>query len=85
MKVLRSDRFKKDYQDLDPETQTQLDKQLRLLLQNPRHPSLRVHKIKSTKGLWEFRISQGYRCVFNIEGNAYVLLQIGPHKIIDRK
>ena len=55
MKVRRTDRFKKDYQKLPLDIQQRVDQKLRFLLRDPRHPSLRVHKVRSVEGLWEFR------------------------------
>jgi Plasmid stabilisation system protein. len=64
MKIRRTDRFKKDYQKLPPEIQERLAQKLRLLVQNPRHPSLRVHKIRGVEGLWEFSVTMNYRVIF---------------------
>ncbi len=84
MKIRRTDRFKRDYQKLPPEIQERLAQKLRLLVQNPRHPSLRVHKIRGVEGLWEFSITMNYRVIFEIEGDCYVLLGVGPHRMVDR-
>lgn len=72
MKVRRTDRFKRDYQKLG------------FLLRDPRHPSLRIHKLRSVEGLWEFRVTMSYRVIFELEGEHYVLLGVGPHGIVDR-
>ena len=84
MKIRRTDRFKKDYQKLPPEIQERVAQKLRLLVQNPRHPSLRVHKVRGVEGLWEFSVTMNYRVIFEIEGEYYVLLGVGPHRIVDR-
>ncbi len=55
MKVRRTDRFKEDYQKLPLDIQQRVDQKLRFLLRDPRHPSLRVHKVRGVEGLWEFR------------------------------
>jgi len=81
-KIVLAERLKTDYQDLPPETQKKFKKQLRFLAENPRHPSLQVHRIRGTE-YWEFYIDRAYRCVFRQEGNIYYLLAAGPHKIID--
>ena len=84
MKVRRTDRFKEDYQKLPLGIQQRVDQKLRFLLRDPRHPSLRVHKVRGVEGLWEFSVTMNYRAIFEIEGEYYVLLGVGPHRIVDR-
>jgi mRNA interferase RelE/StbE len=60
MKVRRTERFKQDYQKLPQDVQERVDKKLRLLLRGLRHPSLRVHKVRGVKGLWEFSVTMNY-------------------------
>jgi len=45
---------------------------------------LRVHKLRGVEGLWEFSVTMNYRVIFEIEGETYVLLGVGPHRIVDR-
>jgi len=84
VKFRRTNRFKKDYQKLPFEIQQRADQKLRLLLRDPRYPSLRVHKIRGVEGLWEFSVTMNYRVIFEIEGEYYVLLGVGPHSIVDQ-
>ena len=84
MRIRRTDRFKKDYQRLPSHIQGRVDEKLRFLLRDLRHPSLRVHKLWGAEGLWEFSVTIEYRVIFEIEGEYYVLLGIGPHRIVDR-
>ena len=84
MKIRLTDRFKKDYQKLPPNIQQRVDEKLRFLLRDPRHPSLRVHKLRGAEGLWEFSVTMNYRVIFEIEGGYYVLLRVGSHRIVDR-
>ena len=84
MKIRRTDRFKKDYQKLPSDIQQRVNQKLRFLLRDPRHPSLRVHKLRGVEGLWEFSVTMNYRVIFEIEGEYYVLLGVGPHRIVDR-
>jgi len=76
--------FKIDYQYLPQKIQKQVDRKLRLFLQNPRHPSLQVRKLQSdpTGKTWYGRITRGYRFTFQIEGKAYILLNVGKHEKI---
>ena len=61
MKVRRTNRFKKDYQNLPEAIQRRVDAKLRFLLRDARHPSLRVHKVQGVEGLWEFSVTMNYR------------------------
>jgi len=83
MKIRRTDRFKKGYQKLPSDIQQRVDQKLRFLLRDPRHPSLRVHKLRGVEGLWEFSVTMNYRVIFEIEGEYYVLLGVGSHRIVD--
>lgn len=84
MKFRRTDRFKKDYQKLPSDIQQRVDEKLRLLLRDLRYPSLRVHKLRGVEGLWEFSVTMNYRVLFEIEDEYYVLLGVGPHRIVDQ-
>ncbi|MEK6777390.1 MAG: DNA helicase [bacterium] len=58
-------------------------KQLVFLKENPRHQSLKIHKLEGSD-FWEFYVDDFYRCVFQQEGNVYRLYFVGTHKLIDR-
>ncbi len=79
MKVARTERFKRAYRRLNPENREQARKAIRLLLENPRHPSLRVKRIKGTRNIWEVRVSRSCRMTFEIHGDTYLLRNIGEH------
>jgi mRNA-degrading endonuclease RelE of RelBE toxin-antitoxin system len=74
--------FKKDYKRLPNEIRGKIDKQLLFLLTNPNHPSLNIHPIRGTKGIWEGYVDDQYRFTFEIEGDFYILRKVGPHDII---
>jgi len=82
MIIIYLDTFKKDFQRLSIEIQKQTDKQLRFLVQNPHHPSLRVKKMEHSQNLWEARISKGYRLTFQIQGETLFLRRVGNHNIL---
>lgn len=56
-----------------------MKKALRLLLADRSHPSLQVKRIKGTAHIWELRVSRRLRLTFQIEGDIYVLRNVGPH------
>jgi mRNA interferase RelE/StbE len=80
MKFLPTEHFTKCYENLSPAIRAQVDKQLSLLLENPKHPSLRIKKIQGTREeIFEGRISKKYRFTFQIEKDIYLLRIVGPH------
>lgn len=59
----------------------QIEKQITRFEQNPKHPSLRTHKLTGNmKNLWSISISEGYRMVYILldEGTA-LFVKIGTH------
>ena len=81
MKIRQEKQFRRDFEALSPAIQKRAKKQLALFLQNPRHPSLQTEKVKGHRDLWKGRITQSYRFFFRIEGDTYILLNVGPHDI----
>ena len=83
MILIRTERFKKRYKDLPEDIKDLIIKKLELLLANPRHPSLRVKKIKGEvegyRDAFEASITMNYRFLFRIEDDKYVLLTCGTH------
>ena len=63
-------------------------KTLRLLLANPRHPSLHLEKLQNSK-IWSIRIDRGNRIfLVRINASALLLVDIGSHdryKSINKK
>ena len=74
-----TDRGLGDYRSLSPKLQARVDKQLALLLQNLRHPSLRAKKYDEARDIWQARVSQDWRFYFRIEGDTYKVLAITAH------
>ncbi|MFQ5822830.1 MAG: type II toxin-antitoxin system YafQ family toxin [bacterium] len=75
--------FTKDYQKLPRHIQKQTDQKLGFLLENIKHPSLRVKKVKGRKeDIYELSVTMNYRLFFQIQPDTYILLAIGTHKEI---
>jgi len=75
--------FLPQYDELPKDIKKKFKKQISLLKENPKHPSLKIHKIAGSE-FWEFYVDDFYRCVFQQEGNIYKLYFVGTHKLIDR-
>ena len=54
-------------------------KQVTLLQQNLRHPSLRAKKFDESTGVWQARVTRGWRFYFTIEADTYVIHKLIPH------
>ena len=83
MRILTTKPFDEDYDRLPDSIKERVDKQLALLLENPRHPSLRVKKIKGHPNIWEGRITKQYRFTFQIIEDLWLLRRIGTHSILN--
>ena len=81
IEIVLTDELKKSYKKLPSAIQNKFKKQLRFLHSNPKHPSLKIHRLN---GEWEFYIDIHYRCIFHKKGNKYTLLTIGSHRIVER-
>ena len=77
--------FKKAYQHLPDSVQTKLDKQIRLFQENPRHPSLNIHQLKGTRGIWEGYVDIHYRFTFEIHEDYYLFRLVGTHDILKKE
>lgn len=82
MKAVFTKSFEKDYKKLPPSVQRRTDKQLSLLMSNPRHPSLRTKKLQGTTDVWEISISREYRMTFTIVEDCLFLRRVGTHDVL---
>ena len=70
--------FKKKFSKLSPLFQKRFNAKLTILVENPRHPSLRTRKM-SGSGVFEARITIHDRFTYQVVNNEVWLLTIGPH------
>ena len=76
-------RFKKHFKNLSTREKNQLKSKLKLLSENPLHPSLRVKRIQGTADLYECSVNMDIRIVWYYEGKKMIiLLDIGHHDIL---
>ena len=79
-KIEASHRFKDAYRDLPPKIQAKVKKALRLLTENPRHPSLQSKPIQGIQGIYEARVDQNYRMTYErIPGDIVRMRTVGKH------
>lgn len=79
MNAVFTRKFIQQYQAAPAQKQAQFDKQLELLLSNPRHPSLKAKIYDQTARIWQARVNGSWRFYFQIKGDTCYLLTIGPH------
>lgn len=79
MKIKAYHSFKKSYKHLPISIQNKINKQLKILSNDFKHPSLHTKKIKGTKGIWELRIDISYRLTFEIIDDTILLRVVGNH------
>ncbi len=72
---------RRDLQKLPPHIREAFYKKLALYLQNPRHPSLRVHQLQSKPGIFSLSLSRAYRATFFLKGDQLVVEAVGTHEI----
>ena len=79
MQIVLSRRADKEYGKLSRQLRQQADKQLALLADNLRHPSLEAKKYGGTDDIWQGRVNRDYRFYFQIIDDTYYILMIIPH------
>ena len=79
MRAVYTQRFLDSYASSPPEIQRAADRRVALLLQDLRHPSLRAKKYDEARDLWQARATGSWRFYFQIEGDAYQLIDLTPH------
>jgi len=79
MEIVRTQSFIKDYRKLTSTEQKQLIKQLKLLLQNSRYPSLGIRKIRGTPNIFEGRVSKSCRFTFRVTSDFLIMRRVGDH------
>jgi len=79
MNLVFTPRFVRAHRRLDRAVRARADKSLRLLMSNPRHPSLHLKKVRSAEDVWEVRVDRDHRMTLRIEKDCYVMRNIGKH------
>jgi mRNA interferase RelE/StbE len=85
VKVFRTESFKRDFQRLPAEVQGRTEKTVRLLAENPRHPSLRAKKMKGLEDTWEASVSLTYRITYQTSSDSLLLRRIGTHDVLKKQ
>ena len=79
MKLFFSERFKKDYKLFSYDIKQLVNSKLKILSENPQHPSLRTKKIKGKEDIFETSINMHIRMTWNYYEGKILLRTIGAH------
>jgi mRNA-degrading endonuclease RelE of RelBE toxin-antitoxin system len=85
--VLYTEEFFQMWQSLSPQKQQIVQNKVRLLVANPSHPSLKVHRLKRADSeVWECYLINSFpqRLLFQRQGDKILLVQMGGHQVVDR-
>ena len=88
MRILAAPRFDQSYVELvaqDTILKKKIEHTLAQFLENPRHPSLRVHKLQGNLStIWSMSVTMRIRIIFTYIPNGVMLIDIGTHKVYKR-
>ena len=85
MKISHTKNSRRDFQKLPLEIQKIVEKQFKLFVNDPFHPSLFIKKIQGAKGIWEGRITKSIRFTFYVSGDFYIIRRVGKHDGVLKK
>ncbi len=70
----------------NPQLARQIQKQLKLFKENPKHKSLRTHKLSGDlKNMWSISITKAIRMAYLLDGDEAYFYDIGTHDEVYRK
>ncbi len=81
MRLTYTERFLRAFARLSESDASRVEKALRLLAKDPRHPGLRVKRVQGTEEIWEARASDSLRITFEMHGDLITLRTAGPHDV----
>ena len=69
-----------------PALYKKIQKQLRLFKLNPKHPSLRTHKLKGNlANTWSISIEDDVRMIYSVENHEAIFIDLGTHDEVYKK
>jgi hypothetical protein len=79
MPIQLTNRFVRQYGRLTPATQHKVDKALRLLDADFRHPGLHSHPVEGAPGIFEAYVDVKYRMTFERHKDTFVMRNVDNH------
>lgn len=72
--------------DKDTKLSKRIEKQLDLFVENPKHPSLRIHKLSGElKNIWSLSINKSIRMIYVSDEEGIYFTDIGTHDQVYKK
>ena len=79
-KIRFTQRFLKSFARLPASVQEKIKKQIELLAENPRHPSLQTKPVQGAPGIYETRVDLDYHITYERDADDTLLLRVvGKH------
>ncbi len=75
-KIKFTRRFLKSFARLPAAVQEKIKKQIALLAENPRHPSLQTRPIQGVPGIYEARVDSDYRMTYERDTDDTLVLRV---------
>ncbi len=87
MEVNLSPGFKRAYKKMTQQIREDFQEKITIFCKNPRHPSLKTHKLKGyLQECFAFRLKNGYRVLFEFKKpNTVNMPDIGPHDLYKKR
>ena len=83
--VLLTPTFVRSWEALSRAHKCRIEPKIRLLCANQAHPSLHVHRHhRLGENIWICQLSHGSRLLYTRVEARLSLLEVGPHRILDR-
>jgi len=79
MPIQLTERFVRQYGKLPPAIRKKVDRVLRQLDADFRHPGLRSHPVESAPGIFEAYVDGRYRMTFQRQGNTFIMRNVDNH------
>ena len=83
LRIVYTPSFVRTFDDLPSALQEETREKIALFQENPRHPSLKAHKLKGKlRKYWSFSVNYKYRILYEYDAKSTVaLLTVGSHDI----
>ena len=81
MRIIQSRQYIRDTKKLPADIYVRSIETVRQFVKNPRHPSLHTKRMKGT-GIFELRVSKGYRITFHKQQDTIILRRVGSHDVL---
>lgn len=80
MKSVTTEQFRRLYAAAGLRHQDKINRDYKLWLGNPAHPSLRFKKVHDTEPIYSARVDLDWRALGVLDGDTVVWFWVGPHE-----